>query len=155
MNHTLSVAAAATLALFSAVASAASLTKDPLTGLPLDPTTDSRLHLGNEPTKIPGTVICGSKMASDQYPIFDEKFDATVAWYAAHLQGFKHTHGNAGNRARDAFYSADGKTVVFVTGEPEVPGKSANTHGVLYVNFQPALAESIIVSMNVEKVVCR
>jgi hypothetical protein len=29
------------------------LTTDPLTGLPLHPATDSRLHLGNEPTQLP------------------------------------------------------------------------------------------------------
>lgn len=36
---------------------AATLTTDPLTGLPLYPATDSRLHLGNDPTKIPDSQI--------------------------------------------------------------------------------------------------
>ena len=45
-------------------ASAETLTSDPLTGLPLDPATDSRLHLGNEPTKIPDTQVCKQQDAS-------------------------------------------------------------------------------------------
>ena len=155
ITHSLCVAAAVVVGLSSGGATAVSLTKDPLTGLPLAPTTDSRLHLGNEPTRIPEIKICGSKMASEQYPIFDEKFDATLAWYDTHLPGFKHIHGAAENRSRDAFYSADGKTVVFVTSEPSAPGASVKTHGVLYASFQPALTEPVIVSINAEKVVCR
>ena len=38
---------------FAAAANAATLTKDPLTGLPIDPATDPS-HLGNEPRKNTG-----------------------------------------------------------------------------------------------------
>ena len=38
------------------------LTADPLTNLPLYSATDSRLHLGNEPTRLPESNVCGSKM---------------------------------------------------------------------------------------------
>lgn len=64
-------------------ASAATLTTDPLTGLPLYPATDSRLHLGNEPTKIPDTQICKSHMQANFYVVYDSKMDATLAWYTA------------------------------------------------------------------------
>jgi hypothetical protein len=50
---------------FAFSASGATLTTDPLSGLPLNPATDSRLHLGNEPTKVPDSQICKSKMQSD------------------------------------------------------------------------------------------
>ncbi len=73
-------------------ASAATLTTDPLTGLPLYPATDSRLHLGNEPTRIPDSQVCKSRMQADFYVVFDSKVDTTVAWYGAHLPGFHKTH---------------------------------------------------------------
>ena len=60
-------------------ASAAILTTDPLTGLPLYPATDSRLHLGNDPTKIPSAQICKSQMQGNFYVVYDSKMDATLA----------------------------------------------------------------------------
>ena len=65
------------------------LTADPLTNLPLYPATDSRLHLGNEPTRLPESNVCGSKMQADFYTVYDSKVDATLGWYGAHLPGFK------------------------------------------------------------------
>ena len=85
-------------------ANAETLTSDPLTGLPLDPATDSRLHLGNEPTKIPDTQVCNSKMQANFYMVYD-KVDATVAWYTAHLAGFHKSHAYAAGRSQDALLS--------------------------------------------------
>jgi hypothetical protein len=76
----------------SASGGAAKLTADPLTNLPLYPATDSRLHLGNDPTRLPDGHMCKSTMQTDFYAVFDSKVDATIAWYAAHLNGFKKTH---------------------------------------------------------------
>src|ERR1700729_3451410 len=71
--------------------SAKLLTVDPLTDLPLYPATDSRLHLGNDPPRVPESSVCGSKMQADFYSVYDSKVDATVAWYSAHLPRFKKT----------------------------------------------------------------
>jgi hypothetical protein len=43
------------------------LTADPLTNLPLYAATDSRLHLGAEPARLPESKVCGSKMQADFY----------------------------------------------------------------------------------------
>ena len=67
------------------------LTTDPLTGLALYPATDSRLRLGNEPTQLPESQVCKSKMQVDLYSVYDSKVNATLAWYDAHLPGFKKT----------------------------------------------------------------
>ncbi len=56
---------------FTAMAGPKLLTTDPLTGLPLHPATDSRLHLGNEPTQLPESQVCKSKMEVDFYPVYD------------------------------------------------------------------------------------
>jgi len=100
---------------FALSAGAATLTTDPLTGLPLDPATDSR-HLGNEPIRMHDSQICKSKMQGEFYSGVDSKVDATVAWYAAHLAGFHKAHAYAGGRSQDSFYNDTGTLVVFVTG---------------------------------------
>ena len=134
-------------------ASAETLTSDPLTGLPLDPATDSRLHLGNEPTKIPDTQVCSSKMQANFYMVYD-KVDATVAWYAAHLQGFHKTHTYSNNRSMDKFYNDAGTTVVSVLGSPGKDGENTDTHSVTYYRFQPGLPAKTIVSFGQQKMVC-
>jgi len=51
----------------------------------LYPGTDSRLHLGNEPTRLPEARVCNSRMQADFYSVYDSKVDATLAWYDSHL----------------------------------------------------------------------
>jgi len=130
------------------------LTTDPLSGLPLHPATDSRLHLGNEPTRLPESQVCKSKMQADFYPVYDSKVNETLAWYDAHLTGFKKTHAHAAGRSQDTFYKADGTLLVSVTGSPGKEGENADTYSVLYARFQPGLSEKTIVSLNQQKVVC-
>jgi hypothetical protein len=130
------------------------LTTDPLTGLPLIPATDSRLHLGNDPTILPDSQICKSKMQTDFYSVFDTKVDTTLAWYSSRLPGFKKTHGYAAGRSQDTFYSPDGTVIVSVTGEPGKDGENANAYSVLYAKFQPGLSEKTIVGMNTQKITC-
>jgi hypothetical protein len=134
--------------------SSATLTSDPLTGLPLIPATDSRLHLGNEPTKLPDSTMCKSKMQIDFYSVFDSKVSATLAWYVARLPGFKKTHGYASGRSQDTFYNADGTIIVSITGDPGKDGEDTGAYGLVYAKFQPGLAEKTILSMNIQKVVC-
>jgi hypothetical protein len=147
------------ITLFSAIFMAAHsgaklLTTDPLTGLPLYPATDSRLHLGNEPTRVPDGTVCKSQMQADFYPVYDSKIDVTLAWYAAHLHDFKKTHAYAAERSQDTFYKPDGTLIVSVTGSGGKDGENTDTYSVLYARFQPGLTEKTIISLNQQKVAC-
>ena len=130
------------------------LATDPLTGLPLYPATDSRLHLGNEPTQLPEANVCKSKMQADFYSVYDSKVDVTLAWYSTHLHDFKKTHAYAANRSQDTYYKSDGTIIVSVTGSDGKNGENTDTYSVLYARLQPGLAEKTIVSLNQQKVVC-
>jgi hypothetical protein len=153
------ILSALTVTLFCAIFMAAHsgaklLTTDPLTGLPLYPATDSRLHLGNEPTRLPDSTICKSQMQADFYSVFDSKVDVTLAWYAAHLHDFKKTHAYAAGRSQDTFYKSDGTIVVSVTGSEGKDGENTDTYSVLYARLQPGLAEKTIMGLNQQKVAC-
>jgi len=137
---------------FSTFAAAKTLTTDPLTGLPLLPATDS--PLGNEPTRLPDTQICKSEMQAEYYSVFNSKVSATLNWYASRLAGFHKTHGYADRRSQDAFYSADGTTVVSVTGEPGKDGEDTETYAVSYTRFQPGLPAKTIIGINQHNIVC-
>lgn len=130
------------------------LTSDPLTGLPLYPATESRLHLGNEPTVLPESTVCKSKMRADFYSIYGSKVDVAVAWYSARLSGFKKTHAYAADRSQDTFYKPDGTLVVSVTGSPGKDGESTDAYSVLYARFQPGLSERAVITLNQQKTVC-
>ena len=130
------------------------LTVDPLTNLPLYPATDSRLHLGNEPTRLPESNVCGSKMQADFYTVYDSKVNITLGWYGAHLQGFKRTRAYAGNRSQDTFYNPDGTLAVSVTGSSGKADEDTETYSVVYHRFQPGLPEKAIISLNQQKLIC-
>jgi hypothetical protein len=130
------------------------LTTDPLTGLPLYPATDSRLHLGNEPTRLPDSNVCKSKMQADFYSVYDARVDSTLVWYAGHLPGFKKTHAFAADRSQDTFYNSEGTLVVSVTGSAGKSGENTDTYSVVYSRFQPGLAEKTIIAINQQKIVC-
>jgi hypothetical protein len=130
------------------------LTSDPLTGLPLYPATDSRLHFGNDPTRLPESNVCGSKMQADFYTVYDSKVDATLVWYGTHLPGFRKAHAYAAGRSQDTFYNNDGTLAVSVTGSPGKAGENAETYSVVYSRFHPALPEKVILSLNQQKLVC-
>jgi hypothetical protein len=140
---------------FTLSASAKTLTTDPLTGLPLYPATDSRLHLGNEPTKIPDSQICKSKMQSDFYSIFDTKVDVTVAWYTAHLAGFHKAHVFANERSQDTFYNDAGTVIVSVTGSRGKDGENTDAYSVSYHRFDPGLPVKTIIGFTQAKIVCQ
>jgi hypothetical protein len=130
------------------------LTADPLTNLPLYPATDSRLHLGNEPTRLPDSNVCGSKMQTDFYTVYDSKVDITLSWYGAHLSGFKRTHAYAASRSQDTFYNPEGTLAVSVTGSSGKAGDNTDTYSVVYSRFQPALPEKVLIGLNQQKLVC-
>jgi hypothetical protein len=131
------------------------LTADPLTNLPLYPATDSRLHIGNEPTRLPESNVCGIKMQADFYTVYDSRLDATLGWYGAHLSGFKRTHANAADRSQDTFYNPEGTLAVSVTGSSGKADENTETYSVVYTRFQPALPEKAIIGLNQQKVICQ
>jgi hypothetical protein len=139
---------------FALSAGAASLTTDPLTGLPLDPATDSH-HFGNEPVKMRDSQICKSTMQGDFYSNVDAKVDATVAWYAAHLAGFHKSHAYAAGRSQDAFYNDAGTMLVYVTGSPGKEGENTDAYAVTYYRFQPGLPAKTILSFTQQKIICQ
>jgi len=129
------------------------LTSDPLTQLPLDPASNSRLNLGNAPTAMHPSTVCKSNMQANLYTVY-ESVNETNAWYTAHLKGVKHAHGYSNDRSRDVFYNPAGTMVVTVTGEPGKDGQNVDTHAVVYYTFQPGLSERTILAMLNEKIVC-
>jgi hypothetical protein len=131
------------------------LTVDPLTNLPLYPATDSPLHLGNDPTRLPESNVCGSKMQADFYTVYDSKLDGTLGWYSAHLHGFKRTHAYAATRSQDTFYNSEGTLAVSVTGSSGKADENTETYSVVYSRFQPALTEKGIIGLNQQKLVCQ
>jgi hypothetical protein len=152
-SRTLSIACALCVAIIAAGGTKL-LTTDPLTGLPLYPATDSRLHLGNNPTRLPQAQVCRSEMRADFYSVYDSRVDATLSWYDAHLSGFKKTHAYAANRSQDTFYNADGTIIISVTGSPAKAEESTDTYSVVYGRFQPGLTEKTIIGLNQQKLVC-
>jgi hypothetical protein len=130
------------------------LTNDPLTGLPIVPTPD-RLHLGNAPTVLPDTKMCGSNAKMNFYSTNGIQVDATVAWYSAQLPGFKKTHAWVSERSQDTFYKPDGTMIVSITGEPGAKGQNTDVHGLVYGKFEPALSEKTILGMNTQNIVCK
>jgi hypothetical protein len=146
--------ALAIVLVFSAFAAAATLTTDPLTGLPLLPATKPPFG-DNQPTKTPDSQICNSKVQSDFYSVFHFKVSATLDWYASRLSGFHKTHGFADGRSQDAFYNADGTMVVAVTGERGKEGEDTDTYAVSYTRIQPGLPAKTIIGINQHNIVCK
>ncbi|MGC2181882.1 MAG: hypothetical protein WA637_01220 [Terriglobales bacterium] len=131
-------------------ASAAILTTDPLTGLPLIPATENQAHPGNnDPVKMPDGPYCKSKMLANFYSVYESKMDSTVAWYEAHLRGF-HKVANA-NGIKDIFYNDAGTLAVLVMGNKG----NTDTYSVSYYRFEPGASAKAIVSMTQEKIVCQ
>jgi hypothetical protein len=148
-----SLIAVSVATLLAVAADAAVLTSDPLTGLPLDPATNSRMNLGNEPMTLPATQICKSKVNTNFYSVYESIHD-TLAWYTAHLKNLKHMHGYSGGRSRDTFYDSAGTIMVTITAEPGADGQNVDTHAVAYYKMQPGLSEKTILGTITENVTC-
>lgn len=154
MKSTLLIAAILVLGFGTFAGQGKLLSSDPLTDLALIPATDSGSH-HNDPTQLPESGVCKSKMQSDFYRLYKIKVDATVAWYSSHLTGFKKFQGYASDRSQTMFYNSDGTMAVSVTGDPEAQGVNANGFSVLYQRFQPGLSEKTIISLAQGKVACQ
>jgi hypothetical protein len=82
------------------------------------------------------------------------KVDAAIAWYSDSLKGFKHTHGYGSGRSQDTFYNAAGTLIVSITGFAAAPGQNTSVYSVIYATIQPAVAEKVIIGMNIQRVDC-
>ena len=131
------------------------LTNDPLTGLPLFPGTDSGMHLGNQPDKLPGGLVCKSKMQGNFYTIFKTKTNDVVAWYSSHLAGFQKVSGYDSRRAQIAFRNSDGTILVIVTGEPGAKGENTAAYTVAYERFQPGISNKTFAALPLGNIDCR
>jgi hypothetical protein len=134
-------------------ASGADSATDPLTRLAL-PTSGAPLLLGDSPDRYDDVQVCKSKGAMMFYPARRGTVSAAVAWYAAHLRGFRHTHGIDVGRSQDTFYNATGTLTVSITGEPRQEGHDANVYSVIYLTIQPGVSAALIEGLNLEKFEC-
>lgn len=139
---------------FSAFAGAATLTTDPLTKLPIIPTASGEMIGGNDPTQLPETQMCKSKMQANFYTVNTGKLSATVAWYAAHLPGFHKAQAYGVDRSQDSFYNADRTVAVSITGARGKDGEDVNASSIVYAHFLPGLTEKEMVSLNASHLVC-
>ena len=154
-------AALLVFALANAAGQAKVLANDPLTGLPLIPATVQFKNVGNEPDKMPDGQVCKSKMQGNIYslsnvmnPASRIKMDAAAAWYASHLSGYKKVQGKASGRSQIAFYNSDRTIVVFLIGQLEAQGESADAFSVAYQRYQPGLSEKAIAGMTQGNFIC-
>jgi hypothetical protein len=135
---------------FALPVSAATLTTDPLTGLPLIPATESRVHPGNnDPVNMPDGPYCKSKMLANFYLVFDSKMNASVAWYEANLRGF-HKVSDTG-RSKELFYNDAGTLAALVMASMG----NTETRSVSYYRFEPGTSAKAIISMTQGKIVCQ
>jgi hypothetical protein len=124
------------------------LTTDPLTGLPLSPSTDT--GYGNDPTPLPASNVCKSKLQGEFYLLYHTTTDAAAAWYTHNLKDLKMAKGTESGRTQVVFYKADGTVLVIVTGGHDSP----DAYSVAYQRYTPGLSEKTIAAVTQGKVVC-
>jgi hypothetical protein len=128
------------------------LTKDPLTGLPIIASED-KFHLGNEPTVIDTVQMCKSNMKSEMYSLSGIKMNASAAWYESKLPGFKKTEGWK-NRTTITFYKPDGTVSVSLTGHPAPQGQDTDVYAISYATFTPGFPEKAFAGIATGNLVC-
>lgn len=145
---------------------------DSLTGLPVIPAAETMLagkSYGFQPAAMPEGTVCKSKMKGEFYALQNMnvkdsniKVNTVVAWYAAHLPGFKKTQGyvsngrqNAEYRLQTTFSNSEGTIVVVITGGAGRQGEDTSTHGVAYERYDPGISEKTIASLTQGKIACR
>ncbi|HEY2683030.1 MAG TPA: hypothetical protein VGI93_05950 [Steroidobacteraceae bacterium] len=124
------------LAIIGATASAAHLTQDPLTQLPLPAITDNPM-VGNAPTEMPAAKICKSAFRGNFYALNNVPLDTAVAWYVGALKGFRHIQ--SADHSSHLFADAQRSIVVIVR------GVGGNADSVAYEKYEPGLSEKALV----------
>jgi hypothetical protein len=119
-----------TILTFTLPAGAASPANDPVSGLPLPPD----LRASNDAIDL---NICGHPGKANQYLMRSSTVAIEIAWFKAHLAGYKLYHAFWDNRSQDTFYSADGTKGVTITG---IPG-SDTVFSLMYLRFATGLTE--------------
>jgi hypothetical protein len=120
--------------------------QDKLTGLPL-PDAASGMKLDPPPVDMPNTAICHSTMKTVFYSVSGFRTSTAIAWYGAHLNGFKHLHGYGADRTQDAFLSADGTLYVAITGSPGKDNADSDAYAISYATFKPGVPEKGLLGM--------
>ena len=154
MKSTLLIAATLTLCIGNATGQGKIITSDPLTGLPVTPASDSGIHMGNDPIRMPNTTVCKSRMQGDFYTLYNIKINAAVAWYSSHLSGFKKVSGYEAKRSQTAFFNSDGTIVIFLTGESGAPEENTDAYSVAYQRYRPGISQKTITGLTQGKFVC-
>ena len=147
------------------LASAYGQGKDSLTGLPVIPAAETIVagkSYGFQPAQMPGAQVCKSRMKGAFYAIHgmnvkdkSVKVSTVVAWYAAHLPGFKQAQGYESGRSQTAFYNTDGTIAIFITGVTGRRGEDTGTYGVGYQSYEPGLSAKAMASLTRGKLVCQ
>jgi hypothetical protein len=124
------------------------LTADPLTGLPLSPSTDT--GYGNNPDPLPDSNVCKSKLHGEFYLLFHTTTDTAAAWYSQNLKDFKMAKGSKSGRVQVVFYKPDGSVLVIITGALNRP----DAYSVAYQLYTPGLSAKTILGVPQGDVVC-
>jgi len=124
------------------------LATDPLTGLPLSPSTDT--GWGNNPDPLPDSNVCKSKLHGEFYLLFHTTTDAAAAWYSQNLKGFKMAKGTESGRVQVVFSNSDGTVLVIITGGHNSP----DAYSVAYQQYSPGLSGKTIAGVPDGKIVC-
>jgi hypothetical protein len=127
--------------------------QDALTGLPL-PDAASGMKIVPPAMDMPATSICRSAMKTVFYSVSGFRTSTAIAWYGAHLQGFKHLHGYGADRTQDIFLSADGRLYVAITGSPGRDGADTDAYAISYATFTPAVSEKGLLGMLTQRGGC-
>jgi hypothetical protein len=127
---------ALSLAISAATASAAHLTQDALTQLPLPAITEG--ILGNSPTEMPPATICKSRYRGNFYDLINATLESAVAWYVGNLKGFRHIE--SADHSSHLFSDTQRSVIVIVTGKA-----GGNATSVAYEKYEPGLSEKALV----------
>jgi hypothetical protein len=142
----------ATLSLMLATLAFGADTTDSLTGLPL-PDAASGMSL-DSPMKLNPAQVCKSTDTSQFYSVSGFKTSKAIAWYSAHLRGFRHLHGYGAGRSQDVFVNADGSVFVAITGSPASDGVDTEAYAVLYATLKPGMSDKTLIGLLSQHVSC-
>ncbi len=153
MNHRIAIPTILCGIMLAAAAAAADAPAlDSITKLPL-PTGADAVQVGT-PMALPAWQVCKKTARANFYGGASGKVGAAVAWYSAHLKGFRHLHAYNGGRSHEVLYNPEGTSAVSITGTPAPAGQDADVHSVSYLQFQPGLSEKEIAGVNSGNLVC-
>jgi hypothetical protein len=124
------------------------LTADPMTGLPLSPSTNT--GWGNNPDPLPASNVCKSKLQGEFYLLLHTTTDAAAAWYTQNLKDFKMAKGSESGRVQVVFSNSDGTVLVIITGAANSP----NAYSVAYQRYTPGLSAKTLAGVPQGKIVC-